>query len=286
MFCGAASGAVPQPSRLPTVPQRGSRTSVASLSQVIRVAVTAATDRAEELRARFIELAREGFEEQERAGVVELAAYGPAAERVLAAFPDAAISEVGNDWFDRWREFHQPARVGPLWVGPPWIDPPEDALPIVIDPGRAFGTGAHPTTRLCLELLLEQPRTSLLDLGCGSGVLAIAAARLGFAPVIAIDLDVVAVQVAGENAIANRVEIEARVLDARSPKAPSGLLPAADLTVANVSLEVVESLAGSLATAGLITAGYLASDRPRLDALRHLDRRELDGWAADLFAVD
>ena len=252
---------------------------------LIRAAVTVSTEEAELLRARLVELAPDGFEESERDGLVELAAYGEAAQRVLAAFPRARAAEIPDDWADRWREFHQPARVGPLWVGPPWIAPPEDALPIVIDPGRAFGTGAHPTTRLCLELLLEQPRTSLVDVGCGSGVLAIAAARLGFAPVIAIDLDTVAVQVAAENAIANGVEIDVRVLDARLPEAPSRLLPAADLTVANVSLEVVESLAGALATAGLITAGYLASDRPRLDGLRHLDRRELEGWAADLFAA-
>src|SRR5206468_8894660 len=106
------------------------------------------------------------------------AAYGAAAERVLAAFPEARIVEVEAGWEDRWREFHRPVRVGPLWIGPPWESAPADANAVVIDPGRAFGTGAHPTTRLCLELLLEAPRGRVLDVGCGSGVLAISAARL------------------------------------------------------------------------------------------------------------
>jgi ribosomal protein L11 methyltransferase len=212
-------------------------------------------------------------------GGVELAAYGEAGQRVLAAYGDASVSEVADDWEDRWRAFHQPVRVGPLWVAPPWFEAPDELLAVVVDPGRAFGTGAHPSTRLCLELLAEQQRGSLLDLGCGSGVLAIAACKLGFAPVVAVDLDGVAVEVAAANARANGVGIEARVLDVRD-----GVLPAADVTVANVSLEVVESLAGAVRGGRLITAGYLVSDRPRLDGFERLDRHEFDGWAADLFA--
>ncbi len=225
-----------------------------------------------------MELAPEGFEEVEADGDrVELAAYGPAAERVLAAFPDAAVVEVDDGWEERWREFHHAIRIGPLWVGPPWETPPEDALPVVIDPGRAFGTGAHPSTRLCLELLLGE-RGSLLDLGCGSGVIAIAALRLGFSPVTAVDIDETAVEVTRANAQANGVELRANRLDARI-----GELPAADLTVANVSLEVVEAVADGVASPRFITAGYLASDRPELHPFRHAARRELDGWAADLF---
>jgi ribosomal protein L11 methyltransferase len=246
---------------------------------VIRAAVTVASDQAEELRARFIELAPEGFEEQERAGLVELAAYGPAAERALAAFPEAAVSDVGDDWFERWREFHRPVRIGSLWVGPPWLEPPTEALTVVIDPGQAFGTGAHPTSRLCLELLLEQAAGSVLDIGCGSGVLAIAAARLGFSPVVAVDLDEISVRVASENAALNGVELDVRVLDARAEQ-----LPAAELAIANVSLDVVEALAGRVASPRLIAAGYLTSDRPVLEGFDRLERRELDGWAADLFA--
>ena len=130
-------------------------------------------------------------------------------------------------------------RIGPLWVGPPWEAPPADALTVVIDPGRAFGTGAHPSTRLCLELLLDEPRGSLLDIGCGSGVISIAAARLGFGPVTALDIDEVAVEVTRENAVANGVADR----DPRGSRRPRRQLPHADLAVANISLEAIEAVA-------------------------------------------
>ena len=225
-----------------------------------------------------MELAPEGFEEAETAGRVELAAYGEAAERVRAAFPDAQLSEVADDWADRWREFHHAVTIGPLWVGPPWEAAPGIGRAVVIDPGRAFGTGAHPSTRLCLELLLEEERCSLLDVGCGSGVISIAAAKLGFAPVTAVDADEVAVEVTGENARANGVAVEARLLDAGSSE-----LPVAELAVANISLAVVEAAAARLRSPRAITAGYLADDRPRLAGYRHAGHRELDGWGADRF---
>jgi ribosomal protein L11 methyltransferase len=233
---------------------------------------------AEELRARFLELAPEGFEESETPGTVELAGYGPAAERIVAAFPGASVTEVADGWETRWREFHHAIRIGPLWVGPPWEVPDDGSAAVVIDPGQAFGTGAHATTRLCLELLLDRPRGSVLDLGCGSGVLAIAAARLGFAPVIALDLDPIAVEVTKENARANGVEIEVREADARE-----GGFPATGLAVANIALAAVQALAPRLAAQTVITSGYLASDRLELPGLVHVERRELAGWAADLF---
>jgi len=148
----------------------------------------------------------------------------------------------------------------------------------VIDPGQAFGTGAHATTRLCLELLLDARRGSLLDLGCGSGVLSIAAARLGFAPVIALDSDPVAVEVTTENARANEVEIAVREADARTCD-----FPVADLTVANISLPDVELLGPRLTSRAVITSGYLGFDRPELPGYNHHERREREGWAADVF---
>ncbi|HKS78772.1 MAG TPA: 50S ribosomal protein L11 methyltransferase, partial [Gaiellaceae bacterium] len=89
-------------------------------------------------------------------------------------FDVVAADDVAEGWEDGWRAFHHGVRVGRLWVGPPWEEPPLDAVAVVIDPGRAFGTGAHATTRLCLELLQELEPASLLDVGCGSGVLSIA----------------------------------------------------------------------------------------------------------------
>jgi ribosomal protein L11 methyltransferase len=235
-------------------------------------------EQAEELRARFVEFAPEGFEEAETAGGIELAAYGAAAERVLSAYPDALVTAGVEDWEDRWREFHHGVAIGPVWVGPPWEEPPGDAIAVVIDPGRAFGTGAHPSTRLALELLLDEDRGSLLDIGCGSGVIAIAAAKLGFAPVTALDVDEVAVDVAGANARANGVAIDAHVADARE-----GRFPPAELAVANISLELVEAVAPAIHAPRLITAGYLAADRPELPGFELTRRIERDGWAGDAF---
>jgi len=211
-----------------------------------------------------------------------LAAYGEAAARVLAEFPGASVVEIEEGWEDRWREFHHSIRIGSLWVGPPWEAHPADALTVVIDPGRAFGTGAHPSTRLCLELLLDEPLGSLLDIGCGSGVISIAAARLGFEPVTALDIDEVAVEATRENAVANGVRIETlAAADART-----GALPHADLAVANISLEAIEAVAASVTAPRLITAGYLSRELPELHPFRHAGRRELDGWGADLFVRD
>jgi ribosomal protein L11 methyltransferase len=196
---------------------------------------------------------------------------------VIAAFPHARVSVVADGWEDNWRSFHRPVEIGPLWVGPPWLDPPPGAAAVVIDPGRAFGTGAHPTTRLCLEFLLRQRPGSLLDLGCGSGVIAIAAAALGYRPVLAVDLDPVAVEVASANARANGAAIEVREGDARGAG-----LPHAELAVANIALDAVCALGEHLRVARVVTSGYRTGDRPELAGFVSLERRELDGWAADL----
>ena len=235
--------------------------------------------RAEEARAVMIELFPEGFEEVEGVGGLELAAYTNAAgeERIWQAFGGAASSDVDEDWLDRWRQFHRPVRVGGLWVGPPWEQPDADALAIVIDPGRAFGTGGHPTTRLCLELLEQEERGSVLDVGCGSGVLSIAAAKLGFGPVIAFDLDPQAVEATQRNAAENGVDVDVRVADLRDAE-----LPETALALANITADAVEELGPALRSTRLITSGYLVFDEPRLDGYRVERRLEEAGWAADL----
>jgi ribosomal protein L11 methyltransferase len=153
---------------------------------------------------------------------VEYAVYGapgelPALNEGQAELGGVPVSvegkEVPDDWAERWRRFHAPVLIGGrLWVRPPWEEAPlrPGAIDLVIDPGQAFGTGAHPTTRMCLELLLELADEGgpLADLGCGSGVLAIAAAKLGFGPVLALDSDRAAVEATLRNARANRVELE------------------------------------------------------------------------------
>ena len=227
----------------------------------------------------MLELFPEGFEEIESAGGLELAAYTNAAgeERIWQAFGGAAGSDVDENWLDRWRQFHRPVRVGGLWIGPPWEEPDSGALAIVIDPGRAFGTGGHATTRLCLELLEREERGSLLDVGCGSGVLSIAAAKLGFAPVLAFDLDPQAVEATERNAAENGVTVDVRHADLRD-----GDLPETELTLANITAESVQELAPRLRSARLISSGYLVFDEPRLDGYRIERRVEEAGWAADL----
>jgi ribosomal protein L11 methyltransferase len=232
---------------------------------VIRLAIRARREDAEIVLAELLELAPGGVEEVEIGGeTVEYAVYGAPGE--LPELPDlnAAVgdtpvevssTEIPDDWSERWKRFHRPvlieapqgSSVPALHVRPPWEAPSDrgDAEEIVIDPGQAFGTGAHATTRLCLELLLElaaldQQRASpaavpaagsgpdrarsrarpLLDVGTGSGVLAIAAARLGFAPVLGLDHERESVAATEENARVNGAAIEVRRFDLRTQALP------------------------------------------------------------------
>jgi ribosomal protein L11 methyltransferase len=168
-------------------------------------------------------------------------------------------------------------QVGRLWVGPPWEQPSDDALAVVIDPGRAFGTGSHPTTQLCLAALQDLRPQPLLDVGCGSGVLSIAAALLGFAPVTAVDIEAPSIDATRANAEANGVVVDARRV------AADERLPSALLAVANISLESVEKLAPRIDASTLVTSGYFASAQPRLDGYGHTARAVLDGWACDVY---
>ena len=231
----------------------------------------------------MLELAPEGFEEQERGTELELAAYtdGHAAARIARAFGAAQEDEVPADWRDRWRAFHRPVRAGPFWVGPSWEGAPDDATVVVIDPGLAFGTGAHATTRLCLECLPGLRRGALLDAGTGSGVLAVAAAKLGFAPVYAFDDDPYAVETARANADVNDAVVSVACADVST-----AALPPVAAAVANIARDAVEMLAQRLEATALVTSGYLVGDTPTLAGWAHVERRELDGWAADVWRRD
>jgi len=216
---------------------------------------------------------------------VELAGYIDAAgaAELRAVFRGAVETEVASGWEERWRGFHRPVRVGPLWIGPAWETPPPDAVAVVIEPARAFGTGGHPTTRLCLELLVELRSelgaASMLDVGCGSGVLAVAAALLGYRAVGAIDVDPVAVEETRRNAAANHAAVDASLADARAAD-----LAFTDVVVANIAREAIEALAPRVRCRLLVASGYLETDSPDLVGFRHLRRRGADGWAADLYA--
>jgi ribosomal protein L11 methyltransferase len=228
-----------------------------------------------------VEHAPDGFEERGDGDTTEFAVYvdDECVDAIREAFPHATVEAVENGWEDRWKEFHRPVVAGGLWIGPAWIEPPTDRPVVIVDPGRAFGTGAHPTTRACIELLSRLERGSLLDAGCGSGVIAVAAVRLGFAPVRAVDLDEVAVDVAAATAHLNDVAVEVSQADVlRDPLAPG------DVVVANIELPVVERLLARLNTRHAVTSGYFASERPTASDWTAVDRVELEGWAADVLA--
>jgi len=242
------------------------------------VAVPAAE--AEVARALLLGLFPEGFEERDEGGLLELAAYTELddARGLLSALGPVEEVAVEPGWEDQWRRFHRPARVGPLWIGPSWERPDPAATAIVLDPGRAFGTGAHATTRLCVELLLDLPPTSLVDVGCGSGVVAVAAAKLAFSPVIALDNDQAAVEAVAANAVRNGVEVEVRRCDALTEQ-----LPLVEVAVVNIARDPDEAVAARFAGRLLIASGYLEGERPAPSGWQAAERRTADGWAGDLF---
>jgi ribosomal protein L11 methyltransferase len=227
---------------------------------LIRLAVRCSPEQAELVLAELTVLAPNGVEEESGPGYVEYAIYGGEGELPELGGLEAAIgggrvevsaTEVPEDWADRWRDFHRPILVGGrLWLRPSWEEPRSGAIDLVVDPGCAFGTGAHPTTRMCLELLAEleeagEAGDSLSDLGTGSGVLAIAAAQLGWDPVRAYDHEQAALEAAAANAEANGVQLEFQRLNLRAQ-----LPELAPVVVANLTAPVLIAVARQLVGGG------------------------------------
>ena len=248
--------------------------------------------------AALLELAPAGVEQVDGDGVVELAVYGapgelpeldPGEAQVGGVRVEVSATEVPDDWPERWKRFHVPVLIGErLYLRPPWESqtPRPGVFDLVIDPGRAFGTGAHATTRLALELLLELADAgvggSLCDLGCGSGVLSIAAARLGFGPVTALDCDRLALDATEANAAANAVELAAiEQLDLRELPAPSAEVIVANLMRAPL-LRVAELMRER--PRALIASGLLPEEADEVSAafapLRERRRLTDRGWSA------
>ncbi|MGE3236420.1 MAG: 50S ribosomal protein L11 methyltransferase [Thermoleophilia bacterium] len=188
----------------------------------------------------------------------------------LAAAGIAARVEARAEderWRHAMRAFHRPVEVaGRLRVRPPWADAGPGLLDVVIDPGMAFGTAQHATTRACLALLAGLgPPGSVLDAGCGSGVLSIAALRLGFRPVRAVDADPLSVDAARANARRNGVDLDVSL--ARIGDDP---LPAADVVLANLTATVLGLLATALpapAPRALIASGMRPHEADAVAAL-------------------
>ena len=270
---------------------------------MIRLALRVDRVHAEVALAELLELAPGGVEEVDLgADGVEYAVYGPPGELPVLPDLEAAVgsaliavttSELPDDWSERWKRFHQPLVLGSrLAVRPPWEQPIGADVELTIDPAQAFGTGAHATTRLCLELLLsladaDAERGSVLDLGCGSGVLAIAAAKLGFAPVAAVDYDPLSVDATRENAAVNGVALDVARCDLRADP-----IPGAPLVLANLLRPLLLDYAARLTQPPrtLIASGLLIHEADEIAAafaahgLRERDRREGGEWAALLLS--
>jgi ribosomal protein L11 methyltransferase len=265
---------------------------------VLRLALRVRRADAEVALAELLELAPGGVEERDLGETIEYAVYGapgelPALPALRAAAGGALVeistSELADDWAERWREFHSPVVVGErLHVRPSWTPAPgAHVIDVVIDPAQAFGTGAHATTRLCLELMLDlDPAGSFADVGCGSGVLGIAAAKLGWAPVVAVDSDPLSVEATLANAAVNGVEVTAARADLRAEPTPGASTVAANL-LRPLLLAFAERLAVPPPTT-LIAGGLLRGEADEVAAafgrhgLSESARREAGDWAAVL----
>jgi ribosomal protein L11 methyltransferase len=269
--------------------------------KLARLGIRVRREQAEIALAALLPILAEGAEETEPdADAVEYALYAPHGElpatseiRALVgdALLDVTVSDVAPGWERRWHEHLRPVEIASgerrLRVRPPWqpAGGGQGVLEVVIDPGELFGAGTHPTTQLCLELLLDlEAGGPLCDWGAGSGILAVTAARLGFAPVEAIELEPGAEETIARNAAANGVAVTARVADLTAAPAPT-----APTVTANLTLDVLRAIAG----AGLehppdrlIASGVLAEradevgDAFAFRGMVETERRLRGEWAA------
>lgn len=197
-----------------------------------------------------------------------------------------------KDWERVWMDDFKPQRFGErLWICPSWIEPPQpDAVNLILDPGLAFGTGTHPTTSLCLSWLDATDLTgqSVIDYGCGSGILALAALKLGADSVQAVDIDEQALIATRNNAEANQMTLTRLSVDF-----PDALKPGVDLLIANILLAPLMALKARFKTllkpgGQLVVSGLLSEQAPQLlqhygDDFAHDGSHTLDGWSLLIF---
>ncbi len=228
----------------------------------------------------------------------QLAASRAQLEAALARYPVEAplyrdVDE--DDWAEAWKRFYHPLRIGerifvrPVWEGAENAKP--DDVEIVLDPGMAFGTGTHPTTQLCLAAIEDwmPPGQNVLDLGCGSGILSIAAAKLGAGNVYAIDVDPVAVEAAEENLTRNGVREDVELTTGGLPEVLALNRPfdfAAVNILARIIVQMCEMGLGEIVKPGgrAVFAGLIETQADKVEAalrqtgLTPLRRRQLEDW--------
>ncbi len=275
---------------------------------MIRLAIRCRAEHADLALAQLIELAPTGIEEVRDGEIVEFAVYGPPGE--IPSLPDLKIavgddlvevrtSEVADDWQERWKDFHHALQVEPasaasgrsFFLRPSWevVEAPEGSVEVVLDPGQAFGTGSHPTTRLCVAHLLDlEPGGEFVDIGCGSGVLAIAAGKLGWGPLRGYDFDPLAVTATEENAAANGVAMQVEQLDVREEA--GGIPPLAPTVFANIMrpqlLDVARQIPADHPIRELVLSGLLDEEANEIAAayavhgLTEVARASEGGWTA------
>jgi ribosomal protein L11 methyltransferase len=236
-----------------------------------------------------------GVEEKLRRGFEEIEMYG-----IDVAPGDIRIAKVRReDWAESWKKYFKAIRIGSkLLIKPSWSKekPLKGQAVVTLDPGLSFGTGQHPTTSYCLQKLTESagPGASLLDIGCGSGILAIAAAKLGYSPVEAFDFDPVAVRIAQGNLRRNRVDHKVRCRRQDLTKLSPASAQKYEVICANLVAELLiagaKKILGRLARNGrLIVAGILTTQFAEVRqafekrGLELLDTKSEREWQSGLF---
>lgn len=214
----------------------------------------------------------------------------------LLDIPEPTFSNLQEvDWAEAWKAHYKPLRIGKrVYIRPSWIDvddASETDILIALDPGMAFGTGTHPSTQLCLiaceDILAEKPHLSVLDLGCGSGILSIAAAKLGAQPILALDIDDIAVKVTAENAALNQVTVQAQ---SGSLESVVNAARRFDLALVNILAKVIiqmsdQGLGRILRPGGIGVFGGIIQEQAddveaalRKTGLEPYKRRHADDW--------
>jgi ribosomal protein L11 methyltransferase len=220
---------------------------------------------------------------------------------MIQPLPTPAYKQIADqNWMEAWKQHYKPILIGQrLLILPAWLDSPEPKrIPIKIDPGMAFGTGTHPTTQLCLELMElstdHHPLSTVIDVGCGSGILSIAALKLGATKVLGVDIDIESVKNSRENADTNGVGEELLLGQGSVTEVLSGSFEfkSAPLVVANILAPIIirlfdAGLADLVEADGeIILSGILAHQAENVVAaaqakgLRRNDQRQIADWVA------